>query len=107
VAPACLPPWTNNLRWNRPGAFVLLSDDTVIEGPALAAGREFRFQESMATLDDRSGRRSLERLARRMRVRRQAPVYTIPVSLHGVRDGRPSGSSRILKPSQTALLQRC
>jgi NADH dehydrogenase FAD-containing subunit len=31
-------------------AFVLLEDDTVLEGQALAAGREFVFQEYMATL---------------------------------------------------------
>jgi NADH dehydrogenase len=48
-------------------AFVLLEDDTVLEGQALAAGREFVFQESMATLDDVSGRRSLRRLAKRLR----------------------------------------
>jgi hypothetical protein len=49
------------------GAFVLLEDDTVLEGEALAAGREFVFQESMATLDDVSGPGSLRRLARRLR----------------------------------------
>jgi NADH dehydrogenase FAD-containing subunit len=48
-------------------AFVLLEDDTVLEGQALAAGREFVFQESMATIDDISGGRSLRRLAKRMR----------------------------------------
>ncbi len=48
-------------------AFVLLEDDTVFEGKALAAGREFVFQESMATLDDVSGPRSLRRLAKRLR----------------------------------------
>jgi NADH dehydrogenase len=48
-------------------AFVLLEDDTVLEGRALAAGREFVFQENMATLDDVSGPRSLRRLAKRLR----------------------------------------
>jgi NADH dehydrogenase FAD-containing subunit len=48
-------------------AFVLLEDDTVLEGQALAAGREFVFQENMATIDDISGGRSLRRLAKRMR----------------------------------------
>jgi len=48
-------------------AFVLLEDDTVLEGHALAAGREFVFQESMATLDDVSGPGSLRRLAKRLR----------------------------------------
>ena len=48
-------------------AFVLLEDDTVLEGEALAAGREFVFQENMATIDDISGGRSLRRLAKRMR----------------------------------------
>jgi NADH dehydrogenase len=48
-------------------AFVLLEDDTVLEGQALAAGREFVFQESMATLDDVSGPGSLRRLAKRLR----------------------------------------
>lgn len=47
-------------------AFILLEDDTVLEGQALAAGREFVFQERMATLDDVPARRSLSRLARRM-----------------------------------------
>jgi hypothetical protein len=48
-------------------AFVLFEDDTVLEGQALAAGREIVFQESMATLDDASGPRSLRRLAKRLR----------------------------------------
>ncbi len=48
-------------------AFVLLEDDTVLEGQALAAGREFVFQEQMATLDDVPGRGSLRRLAKRLR----------------------------------------
>jgi NADH dehydrogenase len=48
-------------------AFVLLEDDTVLEGPALAAGREFVFQEEMATLDDVTGRGALRRLPRRLR----------------------------------------
>ena len=48
-------------------AFVLFEDDTVLEGRALAAGRELVFQESMATLDDASGPRSLRRLAKRLR----------------------------------------
>ena len=48
-------------------AFVLLEDDTVLEGRALAAGRELVFQEEMATLDDVTGRGSLRRLPRRLR----------------------------------------
>src|SRR6266511_2652436 len=50
---------------------VLLEDDSVLEGKALAAGREFVFQESMATLDDVSGPRSLKRLAKRLRAGEQ------------------------------------
>ena len=49
-------------------AFVLLKDETVLEGQALAAGREFVFQENMSMLDDLAGGRSLERLTRRMTV---------------------------------------
>jgi len=48
-------------------AFVLLDDDTVLEGQALAAGRELVFQEHMATLDDAPGRGSVRRLAKRLR----------------------------------------
>jgi NADH dehydrogenase len=61
-------------------AFVLLEDDTVIEGQALAAGREFTFQQSMAVIDDLSRRRSLERLAKRMRVSEEKLGWTRSLS---------------------------
>jgi NADH dehydrogenase FAD-containing subunit len=57
-------------------SFMLLEDDTVIEGPALAAGREFMFQETMAALDDAAGRRSVRRLAKRMRVSEEELGWT-------------------------------
>jgi NADH dehydrogenase len=47
-------------------AFVLLEDDTVLEGRALAAGRELVFQENMSMFDDLAGGRPVERMSRRM-----------------------------------------
>jgi NADH:quinone reductase (non-electrogenic) len=61
-------------------SFMLLEDDTVIEGRALAAGREFMFQETMATLDDAAGQRSVRRIAKRMRVSERELGWTRSLS---------------------------
>jgi NADH dehydrogenase len=47
-------------------AFIVMEDDTVLEGEALAFGREVVFQESMAALDDLTDGRPAARTAKRL-----------------------------------------
>jgi NADH dehydrogenase FAD-containing subunit len=63
-------------------AFLVLDDDTVIEGAALGVGRELTFQAGMADLDQLASRGGFDRLGRRFRHARTLEAFTAdPLSL--------------------------